>query len=306
VVWGLADALDDAGLSTAVDVSEHGVPTYATRLLICCEDSRPFATLGADARILWVMHGDPDCSEVDRADAVVFSSNFHRDDVRSRHPQIDPDKCTIIGHGITPPPPVRKVAGRMLYASAPERGLHHALRIFRLVRKKVPAAELHVTYGTDAFVERFRYHASAMGLAALECEELLRQPGVTVLGEVDQERAAREMAEATVLLYPCDPERPSENFCVSIGEALMAETIPLFSDADCLREVWGEIGHLQLPVNDEEWARTAVELLTSRKLRRVVRRRMLALAPGLGWGARLVRWRELIADVTDGAMAGAA
>lgn len=299
----LADHLDDTGaFSVALDITPEGVKTYASRVLVCCEDSQPFEYLGADVRILWVQHGNPDTTCIDMADIVVFSSNAHMRDVRSRHKDIDPDKCVVIGLPCAgadgPLKGIKKKPFRVLYGSAPERGLHHCLRIFGLLKTMVPEAELHVTYGVDYFLQH-KYQATSLGVAAVEVQDLLETTeGVRLLNGISYEEMQKEMAEATLLLYPCDPIAFSENFCISIGEAVLADTIPLASTADALHETWGATGMLlPLPVKHDEWAKMAAYVLRNRRARQKIRKELKEIAPALTLDFVTQRWVSLISSL---------
>jgi hypothetical protein len=40
---------------------------------------------------------------------------------------------------------------KMLYASSPDRGLEHLLRMWPQIKEKIPGAELHFCYGWNMF-----------------------------------------------------------------------------------------------------------------------------------------------------------
>jgi hypothetical protein len=162
----------------------------------------------------------------------------------------------------------------------------------------VPEAELHVTYGVDYFLQH-KYQATSLGVAAVEVQDLLETTeGVRLLNGISYEEMQKEMAEATLLLYPCDPIAFSENFCISIGEAVLADTIPLASTADALHETWGATGMLlPLPVKHDEWAKMAAYVLRNRRARQKIRKELKEIAPALTLDFVTQRWVSLISSL---------
>jgi glycosyltransferase involved in cell wall biosynthesis len=132
---------------------------------------------------------------------------------------------------------------RVVWASSPDRGLHHVLSMWPDIRARVPDAELHVFYRLAPWLERAgnsvdegvarraRYIAMAL--------PRLKDMGVVVRDLVPNAEMAREFQQAAVLAYPCDPVRYTEGFGCSVLDAAAGGCLPIISDADALPEVHG-------------------------------------------------------------------
>jgi glycosyltransferase involved in cell wall biosynthesis len=132
---------------------------------------------------------------------------------------------------------------RVVWASSPDRGLHHVLSMWPDIRQRVPDAELHVFYRLAPWLERAgnstdegvarraRYIAAAL--------PRLKGHGVIVRDLVSNAEMAREFQSAAVLAYPCDPVRYTEGFGCSVLDACAGGCLPIISDADALPEVHG-------------------------------------------------------------------
>lgn len=133
---------------------------------------------------------------------------------------------------------------RVVYSSSPDRGLHHLLSFWPEVRRRVPDAELKIFYRLEPWLQRARDLGDEVGRRARYVEEALRvltagEWGVQVVGPVPNREMARQLRQAAVLAYPCDPVRYTEGFGVSVLDACAAGCLPIISDADALNEVHG-------------------------------------------------------------------
>lgn len=142
------------------------------------------------------------------ADGVVCLSRCHRDDIAPLLPGLE---VGIIGHGVQRIERMsREDSLKLVYASAPFRGLDKALDIFERVRDANPDAALTV--------------CSSMGMYGQpdgEWESLLRRCeqayGVRYLGALPHHELLRVMSRSHALLYP---STWPETYCMVADEAL--------------------------------------------------------------------------------------
>jgi glycosyltransferase involved in cell wall biosynthesis len=151
----------------------------------------------------------------------------------------------------------RRIPGRLLWASSADRGLHWALQAFQQVRQTYVDPQTRQAFPPLNLELRVAYDDSGMkGFAALpedatpdSMAELGRRsryclsalgkvPGVTRLGSLSRDDIAREMQEAELLLYPCDPVSFTEGFSSSTLEAMASGCLPVLAFADAFPELW--------------------------------------------------------------------
>lgn len=131
---------------------------------------------------------------------------------------------------------------RLIYSSAPLRGLSLLPRIFARVRERHPDAELHVfaglgTYAGSSGAYHQRWRDDWVALAGT----LEATTGCTVHGNVPQRQLAREFMRSAVLVYP---NTFNETFCITAAEAQAAGCAIVTSDRAALPETVGEAGIL--------------------------------------------------------------
>lgn len=159
---------------------------------------------------------------------------------------------------------------RVIWASSPDRGLHHLLRMWPRVIEQVPEAELHLYYDMDRWLENINTamtqgHRPLTTDYALQVRKLLpASPNTTYHGGVGRLELAAALMQGKVLAYPCDPVAPTEGFSMTTLEAWIAGCTVILSDADALQELWGEregITCLPLPIDDDLWVSRIITAL---------------------------------------------
>ena len=135
----------------------------------------------------------------------------------------------------------------VMYASSPDRGLHHLLQLWPQIRASEARAELHVYYeisrwlsmcesiphiapemaGLAKMIRRFRY--------ALDASD-----GVFWEGAKHPRQVARDMLRTGVLAYPCDTIFFTEGFGTTPMQAHIAGARVILSDTDAFPDVYGE------------------------------------------------------------------
>jgi glycosyltransferase involved in cell wall biosynthesis len=152
----------------------------------------------------------------------------------------------------------------LVWASSPDRGLHHLVDIFKLVQAEVPDARLTICYDFDRAYKN--YHEQLPGSAFVRhlerAAELKSMPGVELVQHISQPKLAELFLSAGMLVYPCDPIRATETYCTTVNDALAAGLPVLISDADCLPENFSEAADvLPRPIDHEAWASEILYLI---------------------------------------------
>lgn len=167
----------------------------------------------------------------------------------------NPNKWAIVPLGCYPDSyEDKRVPGRVIWTSSNDRGLHWLLQEWTRIKKNVPHAHLkifyHFNYGeienitenSDSIPlmkelgQRVRYMKYAI--------EKLKLLDVEHVGSVSREQMTKELNEASVLAYSCDPVVFSEGFSVSTIESIAAGVVPVITDADCLGSIYKDSGAL--------------------------------------------------------------
>ena len=146
---------------------------------------------------------------------------------------------------------VKKVKGRCVWTSSPDRGLHWLLSAWPRIKRAVPHAELRVFYKLAPWldhmlnhdpgefdpsiteqIQRAHYIAEAMPKA--------RALGVTFYDAVSRRDVSREQAMAECFPYSCDPPLIwSEGYSCSTMECCAAGAVPVLFGSDALPEIYG-------------------------------------------------------------------
>jgi glycosyltransferase involved in cell wall biosynthesis len=186
-------------------------------------------------------------------DAWTSPSESHRVTVGSKAPH--PEKFSVITNGCDPTlyDPSKTVNGRVIWASSPDRGLHHLLSIWPSIKKAVPHAHLKIFYRiknwldycttvtitSDNLVQHEFINRALYIKEALRRFEQVGGLDVEFCDAVSRVQMIKEMSEAQVLAYPCDPPIYTEGFSVTIMEACASGTVPVITDADALGSIYG-------------------------------------------------------------------
>lgn len=223
----------------------------------------------------------------------------------------DPSKWIAIGLGCDPKRyelGVQKVPGRVIYSSSPDRGLHLLLEAWPAIKRAVPHAHLRIFYRLEPWLRGFDntpYFAPIEKLRhrALYIEEALRRMsdpewGIDVVGSVSREQIEREMAEAEVVAYPCDPVNSyTEGWSCSTLEACAARACPVISDADALGTIYDSHCPVVPRGNWTEWRDTVIRALTDRDFREAWNDKAEEFAREHTWAHHVARLEAAIEQV---------
>ncbi len=239
-------------------------------------------------------------------DCYLSPSEAHRQKAIGDWGARRPEKWQTNHLGCDPPAGVAsKVPGRAVYCSSPDRGLHRVLGAWPGIKRAVPAATLKVFYRLEPWFRSFDqtpYFEPIEKLRhrALWCEEALRRMsgpewGITVVDSVSHDQLMREMAQAEVLLHPCETTSWSEGFSVTVLEGCASQACPIISDCDALGDVYAELD--PVPVGQwDRWRDDVVRALTDTGFRAHRNEKARAIAERLTWQAHAKRLDEVIRE----------
>jgi glycosyltransferase involved in cell wall biosynthesis len=217
---------------------------------------------------------------------------------------VHPDRCHIIGNGVNlslydKRQNIGKIPGKIIWGSSPDRGLHHAIEIFKLIQEQLPHSKFYVYYAFEPAFRPSMWNMDYRSELLWQIHDALHTtPGVEYVGAVDKNTLALAQMEAELLLFPEDTVKPSETFSIAVCEAMAAGCVPLISDCDCLAELWSKAAPmLPLPIKYQEWADAAVELLTNHDLRSIYQEQCLLHAQTYSWERIGLQWSNLIQKI---------
>lgn len=153
-------------------------------------------------------------------------SKFHR----NLYPNI-PDKQIIVSaNGIDPghfdyPAPYGRKPHRLIYTSAPDRGLDVLTRkIFPMIRKEIPDAELHWIYGWQTYMSINAGNDELISWALELRKDIEQTEGMFDDGRVGHLQVAREIQKSAIWIYPT---MFPEIFCISAVKAQQGGAVPV-------------------------------------------------------------------------------
>lgn len=207
------------------------------------------------------------------------------------------------------PTPVLKKTNSLVWSSSPNRGLDMLLHNFKMIRARVPDAELHVYYGFDTWETMARQRGIADELAAIERFKALLPPlggerdGVHNHGKRPQPEVAAAYMRAKVWPYLTGF---TETSCITAMEAQAAGCVPVCSAVGALPETvkHGVLLDNNDPRTPELFVENVVAMLTREEQRGqlAAEGRRWALA-NLSWKALAVDWVKMFAEVGAAAAA---
>ena len=216
-------------------------------------------------------------------DLYVSPSEAHLAHMRSQN-VTTPDKWVVIGNGCYPNdyPLGRKIPGRCAHLSSPDRGLFHVLDAWEEIHSSVPYAELRIFYpGLEDFLSSNSDPRHKERIAAIR--RGLSLPGVIVRGGVSRNELACELAEAELMLYPCDPVDWSEGFSCSTLEACAAGALPILMDSDAMGQIYGRACPTAPRGDLSVWTALALRALTVPSWAETQRKKAQQLALSYSW-----------------------
>ncbi len=225
----------------------------------------------------------------------------------------DPDRWVVLTNGCDPEnydrlyaSGVTKVPGRVIWGSSPDRGLHWLLQEWPKIKRAAPHAHLKIFYKVMKWADNIIAHPYGDPTImeqirrAHYIREALRRLtplGVELVDSVSRREIDRQMAEAEVLAYSCDPVSWTEGFSVTLMEGCAAGSFPVTTAVDALPEIYG--GHIPMvpvPVSQHtsEFSDLVIRGLTDPAYREEVNGKARALSRQYSWNLLAVRLEAIL------------
>jgi len=228
-------------------------------------------------------------------DRIMGVSQWHSDYMQMLYPYLNNLKPTRNGIDLGRfTPEVKRDPMKVVYSSSPDRGMAELLKMWPLVVRVVPHAQLHLYYGWDNIDKYPQMQQFKQQVVAL----IERTPNVTWHGRVNQDELAREFLSAGVWAYPTAFLEVS---CITAMEAMAAGLAILTSDCGALTETVGDRGilvkgHLNTEPYQQQFVGHLVSLLQHHEWHTEWGAKGLAHAPTLAWQGVaddwLAEWEE--------------
>jgi glycosyltransferase involved in cell wall biosynthesis len=189
---------------------------------------------------------------------------------------------------------VKKIEGRMIFCSIPDRGLSILHAAWPLIKREAPNASLRITsdytlWGAQSNISRHRLNWAGM-------------EDVKFLGAVPREELVRLQLEAEIMPYPCIYE---ELFCISAAECQVAGALPVTTTTGALPSTneFGitVTGDLQNPMTlQNNFVDRIVSLLKHDRPYLEERRKTMSVGAKLrfDWSEIAKRWEKLFEEKT--------
>lgn len=279
--------------------------------------------INADKRYLW-MHDVPSLGEftedrVKNMDGIFVLSEYHKN--LFKNSIVPEEKLIISRNGINIDDvknynPKRN-PHKIIYTSAPDRGLEQMLDKWAEIRKAVPDAEFHIFYGWQTFDNANSGDPSLMKWKDRMIKKL-DQPGVHWRGRVDHHTLHKEFKESGVYGYYCTFPEIS---CISAMKAQALGAVPVTTDFAAVNETvqhgikvhvpdppeWTKYEGFtgDMPVKEavlklgqqetnwksiNDWTKELIALLQDEKRQEEIRKSMKV---DLGWKGVADQWHDL-------------
>ena len=219
-------------------------------LFVCVKDWRP-AVSGAPGKRFFYWTGDGfdqyinfglgDRRVSEKVEKFLAVSKWHRDTLCSES-GFPVEQAAVISNGVH----LEHFAGseprnrkRLIYTSAPYRGLTYVPKIYSELKKRHPDAELHVFAGLAVYDTDQPFRGPYVADYDRIKRELSKLPDCEVYGNVVQLRLARELMRSGIFIYP---NAIFETCCITALEAQAAGCAVVASANSALPETVGQAG----------------------------------------------------------------
>lgn len=210
-------------------------PNDNFNIFISWRDPMPLTMVKAKIKWCW-MHDVPSQDQFPEfvlkdIDKIMVLSEYHR----SLIPNVPDEKILISANGVDMrnfDQEVKRNPKKVIYTSAPERGLEYILDIIPEVRKAVPDVEFALYYGFQNWRNGYAGDKNAMAWVD-KLEKKIKDLGLNEYKRLSHREIAKEMLSSGVWFYPTDFPEIS---CIAAMKAQVAGAIPVCFNYAALNE----------------------------------------------------------------------
>jgi glycosyltransferase involved in cell wall biosynthesis len=206
---------------------------------------------------------------------------------------------------------IKKVPGRVIWGSSPDRGLHWLLQEWPKIKRAVPEANLRIFYRLKPWLDHIIQSSvppnepsrteieeqKARANYIVEALRKMKHLDIEVFDSVSRNQIEKEMAEAQVLAYTCDPVRWTEGFSITLMESCAAMACPITTAVDALPDVYGGvIPMIDIPLskNIGKFSDLVIKCLQDSSYREEVNRKVRSFAEQNSWEMIVDKYEKLI------------
>jgi glycosyltransferase involved in cell wall biosynthesis len=212
---------------------------------------------------------------------IVCLTNWHKKQWSNKY-NLSLDKFKVIGNGTDANifnKKIKKQLGKIIWSSAPERGLSELLNNWKNIKSAIPHAELHV-FTPSYSIEQFNNIKSEL-------------KDVYFRGNVSLSKLHEEMLSSEYWFYLTSYE---ETYCITAIEMQLAGVFPIITNVAALNETVNS--GIILEDTETKWEE-AIRIFnkTNNSLRNRVIKNNIKNAKERTWLIRSLAWRTLIRDL---------
>lgn len=214
-------------------------------------------------------------------DKIVCLTNWHKKQWSSKY-NLSLDKFAVIGNGIESDrfsKKIKKQLGKVIWSSAPERGLDELLNNWKNIKSVIPHAELHV-FTPSYRIEEFNNIKSKL-------------KDVYFRGNVSPSKLHEEMLSSEYWFYLTSYE---ETYCITAIEMQLAGVFPIITNVAALNETVNS--GIILEDTETKWEE-AIKIFnkTNASLKNKVIKNNIKSAKEKTWLIRAFQWKTLINNI---------
>lgn len=212
---------------------------------------------------------------------IVCLTNWHKKQWSNKY-NLSLDKFKVIGNGTDANifnKKIKKQLGKIIWSSAPERGLSELLNNWKNIKSAIPHAELHV-FTPSYSIEQFNNIKSEL-------------KDVYFRGNVSLSKLHEEMLSSEYWFYLTSYE---ETYCITAIEMQLAGVFPIITNVAALNETVNS--GIILEDTETKWEE-AIRIFnkTNNSLRNKVIKNNIKNVKERTWLIRSLAWRTLIRDL---------